>query len=218
MNRRALLASPISSLDTSREGGDKGPTTATKPKKSGPRAKYFPNVVLRTHENKEVRFYDDLIHDKVVVINMMYADCEGVCPAMTRNLVKVQELLGDRVGRDIFMYSITLKPEKDTPGALKEYARMHGVKPGWLFLTGKPADIELLRRKLGFVDPDPALDKDTSQHIGVVRIGNEWLDSWSATPVLRQPRDIVQSILWMAVPRPRNGSRQEAKPRGEPKK
>src|SRR4026209_2439295 len=67
------------------------------------RARYFPNVVLRTHEDRPVRFYDDLIRDKVVVINFMYATCEGVCPGITANLIKVQKLLGDRLGRDIFM-------------------------------------------------------------------------------------------------------------------
>ena len=63
------------------------------------RARYFPNVVLRTHENRPVRFYDDLIRDKVVILNFMYARCDGVCPSITANLVKVQTLLGNRIGR-----------------------------------------------------------------------------------------------------------------------
>ena len=75
----------------------------------------FPNVTLTTHEGKKVRFYDDLIKDKIVLINFMYVKCEGICPGTTANLLKVQKMLGDRVGRDIFMYSITLKPEEDTP-------------------------------------------------------------------------------------------------------
>src|SRR5262249_12160932 len=77
------------------------------------RRRYFPDVVLTTHEGKKVRFYEDLIKDKTVAITMMYAECEGVCPGITANLVKVQRLLGDRVGRDIFFYSLTLKPEQD---------------------------------------------------------------------------------------------------------
>jgi protein SCO1/2 len=77
---------------------------------------------LTTHEGKKVKFYDDLIKDKIVIINFMYVKCEGTCPGTTANLVKVQKLLGDRVGKDIFMYSITLKPEEDTPrpGRLRE--------------------------------------------------------------------------------------------------
>ena len=164
---------------------------------SGPRANYFPNVILRTHENRPVRFYDDLIRNKLVVINMMYAQCTGICPGMTANLARVQKLLGDRVGRDIFMYSLTLEPAKDTPQVLKHYAEMYNVKPGWMFLTGNPGDMEQLRRKLGFVNPDPILDKDRSQHIGLVRYGNEALDRWAACPALSNPEQIAKSILWM---------------------
>jgi protein SCO1/2 len=70
----------------------------------------------------------------------------------------VQRLLGESVGRDIFMYSISLKPEQDTPAALKEYAEMFQAKPGWTFLTGKPEDVELLRQSLGFTNLDPKLN------------------------------------------------------------
>src|SRR5260370_12091257 len=102
--------------------------------------RYFPDVVLRTQDNKKVRFYQDLIKDKIVTLNFFYAKCEGVCPAITANLVKVQRLLGERVGREIFMYSITLKPEQDTPGALKDYMGMCNIKPGWRLLTRNAGD------------------------------------------------------------------------------
>jgi protein SCO1 len=162
------------------------------------RARYFPNVVLRTHENREVRFYDDLVKDKIVMINFMYATCEGICPGIVLNLRKVQKLLGNRMGRDIFMYSITLKPREDTPAVLKQYTVMHNVGgPGWLFLTGDPGNIELLRRKLGFVDPDPARDADTSNHIGNIRYGNEPLQLWGACPGLAAPSWIVESLGWV---------------------
>ncbi len=164
------------------------------------RQRYFPDVVLTTHEGKKVRFYEDLIKDKAVVLNMMYADCEGVCPGITANLVKVQKLLGDRVGRDIFFYSLTLKPEQDDAKALKNYVEMHKVGPGWLFLTGKAADIELLRRKLGFTNPDPKLDADTSQHIGNIRFGNEPRTQWAACPGLAKPTWIVEELSWVMKP------------------
>ncbi|HMG36376.1 MAG TPA: SCO family protein [Blastocatellia bacterium] len=164
------------------------------------RDRYFPNVVLTTHEGRKVRFYDDLVKDKIVTINMMFTDCDGVCPGITANLVKVQKALGKRVGRDIFMYSITLKPEQDSPKALKEYAKMHGVEPGWTFLTGEAKDIETLRRKLGFTNPDRKLDADKSQHIGMVRYGNEALERWGACPGLANASWIVESILFVDWP------------------
>ena len=154
----------------------------------------FPNVVLTTHEGKKVRFYDDLIKNKIVVFNFMYAKCEGVCPGITMNMARVQKLLGPRVGRDIFMYSITLKPEVDTPKILADYARMHHAGPGWTFLTGKPMDIELLRQRQGFTNPDPVLDADKSQHIGMVRFGNEPMQWWAGCPGLAKPEFIVKEI------------------------
>jgi protein SCO1/2 len=200
MNRRALLtnhaATPLASLFPA-TGEDKNRTALT-----GPRANYFPNALLRTHEGKEVRFYDDLIHgNKIVMFNFMYVKCEGICMGMTHNLLKVQRLLGDRIGRDIFMYSITLQPEQDTPAELKKYAEMHSIRRGWTFLTGKPDDIEVLRRKLGFRDPNPAFDADKKQHIGLVRFGNEAIDRWAACPALANPSEIAKAVLWMESPK-----------------
>lgn len=165
------------------------------------RARYFPNVYLTTHLGKKVKFYDDLIKDKIVVINLMYATCEGVCPIITSNLVQVQKLLGSRVGKDIFFYSITVKPEEDTPRKLKEYAEMHYASgPGWLFLTGKPQDIELLRQKLGFVDLNPEVDKDKSRHSGMLRYGNEPLAQWASCQGRAKPSWIARSILFVDWP------------------
>lgn len=164
------------------------------------RQRYFPNVVLRTQDDKPVRFYDDLVKDKVVTINMFFAECEEICPLVIANLVKVQKLLGDKVGRDIFMLSISLKPQTDTPAALKSYAEMHGAGPGWTFLTGDPADVERLRRSLGFTNPDSRVDKDINQHIGNVRYGNEPLMLWGACPGQARPEWIVESISWMLHP------------------
>ena len=159
-----------------------------------PRTGPLPNTKLYTHEGREVRFYDDLVRGKLVAINCMYADCEGICPMATGNLLRVQEMLGDRAGRDVFMYSITLQPEHDSPDALKHYAKMHGVKPGWLFLTGAPADVRNLRYRLGFYDPNPLLDGDKATHTGMVRIGNDLYDRWTMAAALGGPDPILATI------------------------
>jgi protein SCO1/2 len=157
-------------------------------------AAYFTNAELCAHDGRTVRFYDDLIRGRIVLINFMYTSCGEICPGMTQNLADVQKLLGDRVGRDIFMYSFTLRPEEDTPERLKAYAETFAVKPGWLFLTGGAADIELLRRRLGFADSDPLLDADLEQHIGIVRIGNEPLNRWVMAAALLRPEAFIQNI------------------------
>lgn len=170
------------------------------------RDRYFPNLSLTTHEGRTVKFYDDLVKDKIVIFNMFYAKCEGICSPVTRNLVRVQKLLNeqlgkDRVGKDLFIYSFSLKPKEDNVAALKHYAQMHKVGPGWLFLTGKPDDMELLRRKLGFVDPDPEVDKDISNHIGVLKYGNEPLERWGGCPGMQAPDAIAEAVSWVDWPK-----------------
>ena len=164
------------------------------------RERYFPNVSLITHEGKKVWFYDDLLKDRALTLNFMFAACNELCPRTTANLVKVQKLLGDRVGRDIFMYSISLKPQEDSPAVLAEYVRTHHVGPGWKFLTGDPQDIEMLRRRLGFTDPDPQRDRDLTNHIGNVRYGNEPRQLWAACPSQADADWIVQEIRWVMQP------------------
>ena len=162
---------------------------------------YFTNAVLRTHENKEVRFYDDLIKGKHVVINFMYTRCEASCPVTTANLVKVQETLRKRVGQDIFMYSITIKPEEDDPATLKEYARVHRVKPGWLFLTGNRYDLDTLRLRLAS-EHHPGIDLDPTQHTGMVRVINDSINRWFMCPAQASIETIVQAIRWCDLPKP----------------
>ena len=159
----------------------------------------FLNLPLTTHEGREVRFYDDLLWGKTVLLNFFYTICtaEAICPLGTANLVEVQELLGPRVGKDIFFYSITLDPENDTPGALKSYAKVFGAKPGWEFLTGEKETIDRLRRNLGYVNLDPVKDKDPSQHSGMVRYGIEPLERWAACPILTRPLWIARYLTWM---------------------
>ena len=164
----------------------------------GPKASpqgYFPNFVLTTHENTTVRFYDDLVKGKVVLINFMFTNCKRFCPVTTPNLVKVQAALGERVGRDVFMYSITLDPATDTPEALKRYAQKVGAGPGWTFLTGKEEAIEKLRRKLGVYNRDAAIDADKTQHGGLVVYGNDAIGRWAAISGLKKPEVIVRAVL-----------------------
>ena len=141
--------------------------------------RHLPNVKLITQDGKKVHFYDDLVKDKRVVIQFMFARCKDVCPVITHHLAEVQKMLNGRVGHDIFFYSITLSPEEDTPRDLKAFAKMHGAGPGWMFLTGKPDDILLLRKSLGFFYNNPKEDADRNNHSGMVLVGTEPLMRWA---------------------------------------
>jgi len=120
-----------------------------------------------------------LVKDRRVVIQFMFTRCKDICPVITHHLAEVQELLGGRVGRDIFFYSISLSPEEDTPKELRAFAKEHGAGPGWTFLTGKPEDILHLRRSLGFYLDDPKQDADRNNHSGMIVVGTEPLMRWA---------------------------------------
>jgi protein SCO1/2 len=157
------------------------------PKESPWGANYFPNVPVQSQDGRTFMFYDDLIKDKKVLINFMFVICDDGCPLDTANMLKVQKLLGSQVGKDIFMYSITLDPERDKPKDLKEYADLYGVGPGWLFLTGTRASIDAIRAKFG----------DTgkmTEHVNTVRIGDDPRGLWMNVPLNSNPTYIVSEI------------------------
>jgi protein SCO1 len=204
LNRRALLtgssAAVLGGLTTSLLGGlnpqARTPTSPVYP--TG--LNRIPNVPVVTHEGQAVRFYDALVKDRIVTLNFMYTRCTDICLPMTSNLTRVQALLGERVGRDIFMYSITLQPQRDTVEALRAHAKLFGVRPGWKFLTGRPEDIEHLRVSLGFTDPDPAIDRIDASHTGILRYGNDALQRWAGTPGLGRPEWIAHAIVDTMMP------------------
>lgn len=155
-------------------------------------ANYFPNVELITQDGKTVHFYDDLIKGKIVVIDLIYTHCVDSCPLETARLLQVQKMLGDAVGKEIFFYSITIDPKRDTPQVLKDYAEKYHVGPGWTFLTGKKADIDMLSKKLGlYTEPDP---NDRDGHEPAVLIGNEPGGQWMRNGATDNPRFLATLI------------------------
>lgn len=168
---------------------------------------YFPNVPLVTQDGKTVRFYDDLVKDKVVAINFIFTSCTDSCPMETARLREVNALLGDRVGKDVFIYSITIDPQNDTPAALKDYkARFDITTPGWVFLTGHEADIKLLRQKLGLYMPELEGSKD---HNLSLIVGNQKTGRWQKASPFENPYVLANhlgSVLhnWKTVNKERN--------------
>lgn len=172
-------------------------------------ANYFPNVELTTQDGATVHFYDDLIKGKMVVIELIYTHCTYSCPLETARLAQVQHLLGDRVGKEIFFYSITIDPEHDTPAELKAYAEKYHAGPGWLFLTGKKENIDLISKKLGLYSPPNPANRDG--HIPAVLIGNANTGQWMRNSATDNPRFL--SILigdWLNSWKNQNGAVQKS--------
>ena len=143
------------------------------PKGSHWGSNYFPNFQVTTQDGKTFRFYDDLIKNKKVVINFIYTDCPDICSLTTARLAAIQERMGDLLGREYFFYSISLDPEKDTPEKLKIFAASFSAGPGWLFLTGAPKDLHLIRYKLG------ERSRSLSEHRNIIMLGNDRTGEWA---------------------------------------
>jgi len=158
-------------------------------------ADYFPNVALTTQDGKTVRFYDDLLKGKSVAINVIFTACTDVCPLETANLVQLTKLLGDRVGKDVYFYSISIDPKRDTPPLLKAYAEKFGAGgPGWLFLTGKPEDIKLITKKLALIrDRDNPTSRE-SHHAAYLMLGIEQSGLWTRKHVVSNPRFLAATM------------------------
>ena len=152
---------------------------------------YVPNVPVVTQDGKTLKFYDDLIKDKIVVLSFIYTSCKDICPLATARLGEAQDKLGDRLGRDIFFYSISIEPERDTPQRLKQYAEAFQARPGWLFLTGLPEDIKLIRDKFGDRRPD------LIDHRNDVVLGNGATEEWQRENALGDIEHFVGAIRAM---------------------
>jgi len=155
-------------------------------------ADYFPNVPLTTQDGATVRLYDDLLKGKSVAINVIYTSCKDECPLETARLVQLQRLLGERMGKDIFFYSITIDPKRDKPEVLKAYAEKYGVGPGWLFLTGKEEDIKLATKKLGLSRVRDSVSKDG--HSASLMVGNEPSGLWMRNSAVDNPQFLATTI------------------------
>lgn len=199
MDRRDFLGMSLVPLLLSTSAG--AALSTPRPMSRLARQGKLPNVPLITHNKKLVRFYDDLVRDKTVLLNFFLVQCsDGRCPIAMANLRRVQDMLGDRMGRDVFFISITLQPLFDRPDKLKAYAEdVVGAKPGWEFLTGKPADVDFLRRSLGFVDSDPERDKDLTNHTGMARYGSDKLERWGMVSLRSSPDNIASTFKWLTA-------------------
>ena len=151
---------------------------------------YFPNVPLVTQDGQTVLFFDDLIKNKVVCINFIYTTCPDSCPLETAQLVKVQQILGDRLGTDVFFYSITIDPEQDSPTVLKQYRERFGAR--WTFLTGKNSDIIELRKTLGLYIEE--IQDGSNNHNLSMIIGNQRTGRWMKRSPFENPYVLADQI------------------------
>jgi protein SCO1/2 len=139
-------------------------------------------------DGRQLRFYTDLLEGKVVVINSFFSSCTDSCPLMSGTLARIQDRLGDRLGKEAYLISISVDPHTDTPPVLKQYAQRFKARLGWSFLTGQPQDVEFVLRKLGqYVDAK-------EDHMNIFIIGNERTGLWKKAFGLARPDDIIKVL------------------------
>jgi protein SCO1 len=150
--------------------------------------KYFSDVELINQDGEKVRFYTDVLKGKTVVVNAFFTTCTSVCPPMNRSFEKIQEAFGNRVGKDVFLVSITVDPATDTPARLKEYAAKFHARKGWTFLTGKKENIDWALYKLG------QYVQDKNEHKTVVIIGNEATGLWKKAFGMAKVEELIKLV------------------------
>ena len=153
-----------------------------------PAAEYFTDTLLLDQDGQSRRFYSDLLKDKIVVINAFFTTCNGVCPVMAGNLVRVQDWLGDRLEKDVRLISISVDPEVDTPAKLAEYADRFGARDGWSFLTGDAAAVDFVLQRLGSAVQQP------EDHSSVMMIGNLRTGLWKKAQGLANSADLIKVV------------------------
>ena len=156
-------------------------------------------LLLINQDGETLRFYDDVIKGKVVSINFMFTSCGDSCPLETAKLRKVQKMLGEHAGKDVYMYSITVDPDRDTPEALKAYMQKFNVGPGWQFLTGKKEDIDLVRDALGMYSEE---EQELSDHAINFVLGNEATGQWFRRTPFDVPEALVSRAAWSPAAAP----------------
>lgn len=155
-----------------------------------------PNETLLDHNGRPVRFYDDVIKGRTVLINVMYSVCQRICTPATRNLIEARQLLG-REARDLHFVSLSLTPLSDPPEALREYKKLHGIGDDWTFLTGRVEAVERVQRAMGFLS-----DRDTDDllsHSGMARLVDERSLKWVHVNTMLSGRSIARMIRFERV-------------------
>jgi cytochrome oxidase Cu insertion factor (SCO1/SenC/PrrC family)/cytochrome c2 len=157
-------------------------------------ADYFPDLPVVTQDGKTLRFYDDLIKGRIVVVNFVYTSCGELCPIEMARLAEVKDRLGDAVGRDIFFISMSVDPEHDTPDLLKAFADAFDANaPGWQLLTGQPHDIKAINAKFG----DRSATRNLSEHRNEILIGNDATGDWQRDSAFDDVDQLVMTIRLM---------------------
>lgn len=155
----------------------------------------FADVVLTDQHERPVRLKDEVVDDKIVVMGFIYTSCTTVCPVISAIMQKVQAQLGERVGSDVQLVSISVDPLRDTPLRLREYARAYRPGPGWLWLTGPVQSVNDTLKGLG------AWAADFQNHPPVIMVGDGRSQQWTRFSGFTDPAVLVAKVEELSAAR-----------------
>jgi cytochrome oxidase Cu insertion factor (SCO1/SenC/PrrC family) len=159
---------------------------------------YFTDLEVVDQNGRRMRFYSDVLRDRVVLINFMHTSCRTGCSLITQKLIQVRRMLVDAVKDDIWFLSISVDPERDTPQDLKKYARQQGVDESrWLFLTGSKRNMTHIVQKLG------QYEEDIGAHSTLMLAGNTRTRHWTKVMPVTPPPGVAAKLRELAEERPR---------------
>jgi protein SCO1/2 len=141
-----VLISNGAAVAQHKHGSNHGPAkpTAAQPSTTS----LIPDLTVIDQNGEPRKFYSDLVKGRVVIINFIYTTCTAICPMSGKNFSRLQTLLGDRLGRDVFLISVTTDPVIDSPAKLKDWSERYNAKPGWTLVTGEKNEMTNLLRAL----------------------------------------------------------------------
>ena len=143
---------------------------------------------LLTQDGEEVLFVSDVIGDNIVVMDFVYTTCTTICPVLSALFTQVQGKLGDQVGDDVMLVSMSVDPVRDTPQRLKAYSAKHRAGDGWLWLTGAKPVVDEVLVGVG------AYTTNFEDHPTMVQIGDGRTGEWKRLFGFPNPDRIVQVV------------------------
>ena len=150
---------------------------------------YFTDLELVTQNGEEVRFFTDVLKDKVVLINFVFTHCQDACPLITQKLLSTRDLLGEEVSARVHFISISIDPERDTPAALQSFMTKFKVPTdNWVFLTGEKQNVEHIVKKLG------QYNDNVEEHSTLILAGNVNKRHWVKIPPTMPPVGIAEKL------------------------
>lgn len=134
------------------------------------------DLELWNQDGQRVKFKSDVVNDKVVAIIPFYTTCTTAYPILVFIFTRLQDMLGDRLGRDVMLVSISVDPRTDISVRLNAFARRQKAKPGWVFLSGDLNNLAKVLTGIG-VQYIVGQSLDEHQHIPITLVGEpngEW--------------------------------------------